>query len=287
MFKKTTRRDFLLAAGAAIVLPACSREKFSADMISKVTSDLPFELFRVSGMHALQAWEEMSQRYAGTAAAVVLGPEEELEYLRGSWAMDSFGSPESILAKTGDIDFPSGFRAHLRTQMEEMLDQFKDDPQWQSLFENVGEFGLAEDLPTGDWPDGPIDPANELGLSLATSWETGQPHDEVLIGVFPTADWTEIPAYLPFGGWNACPLPEWHVEALRYWRDKWGARLVGLGHDTMNLRVQTKPKSRDEAIELAMEQYDYCADIVDQGVGDIATLAHQLMASDWWYFWWD
>jgi hypothetical protein len=55
----------------------------------------------------------------------------------------------------------------------------------------------------------------------------------------------------------------------------------------MNLTVARKPQSRDEAIALAREQYAYCADIVDQGVGTISQLAKDLMAYDWWYFWWD
>lgn len=287
MYRKLPRREFLLAMGAATILPACGRNDFSISMINSVTSDLPFELFSAPGVHAISAWEELSQKYSGSASAVVLGPADELEFLGDKTVMDSFGSPDSILAKASDVSFPSDFRVHLKDQMEEMLDGFKDDPTWQSFFEDSGEFGLAADLPIGDWPNEPVDAANEIGLSVATDWETGRPYDEVFIGLFPTPDWTEIPAYVPFGGWNACPMPEWHVAALRHWRDDRGARLIGLGHDTMNLRIQARPDSRDVSLRVAREQYDYCSDIVDQGVGSIAALAHVLMASDWWYFWWD
>jgi hypothetical protein len=38
---------------------------------------------------------------------------------------------------------------------------------------------------------------------------------------------------------------------------------------------------------VAKEQYIYCADIVDQGVGDISTLAATLIGQNWWSFWWD
>ena len=38
---------------------------------------------------------------------------------------------------------------------------------------------------------------------------------------------------------------------------------------------------------LALEQYAYCNDIVDQGVGTIGALADGLMKSHNWYFWWD
>lgn len=287
MSRTIQRREFLVAVGAAAILPACGRAKFSTDMINQVSSDLPFEVFSAPGEHAIGAWEELSVRYSGSASPVVLGPREELEFLGDSWVMDSFGSPESILTKASSINFPSGFRAHLEQQMQALIDRSKNGPEWQSLLEDSGEIGLAEDLPTGEWPNEPVNQSNELGLSVATNWETGRAHDEVLIGLFPTVDWTEIPAYMPFGGWNACPFPEWHVAALRHWRDDRGAQLIGLGHDTMNLRVKTRPESRDEALRVAREQYDYCSDIVEQGVGSIAALAHELMASDWWYFWWD
>jgi hypothetical protein len=55
----------------------------------------------------------------------------------------------------------------------------------------------------------------------------------------------------------------------------------------MNIRVRHRPKSRGEALELAREQYSYCSDIVDQGVGTLNALAAALMENDWWYFWWD
>ena len=55
----------------------------------------------------------------------------------------------------------------------------------------------------------------------------------------------------------------------------------------MNIRVERRPGTRDEALNLAREQYAYCNDIVDQGVGTLSTLAAELTAHDWWYFWWD
>jgi hypothetical protein len=103
----------------------------------------------------------------------------------------------------------------------------------------------------------------------------------------PTDDWTTVPAHLRWGGWNACPAPEYHIAALRAWRDRFGAELVGLAFDTMNLRVARRPQTRPEALDIAREQYLYCSDIVDQGVGTLSALAATLMASDWWFFWWD
>src|SRR5262249_5046813 len=110
---------------------------------------------------------------------------------------------------------------------------------------------------------------------------------KVHIAIIPTDDWTTIPAYLNWGGWNACPHPEYHIAALRSWRDRFGAELVGLSFDVMNLRVARRPATREAALELAREQYFYCGDIVDQGTGTLSRLAATLMTDDWWFFWWD
>jgi len=40
-------------------------------------------------------------------------------------------------------------------------------------------------------------------------------------------------------------------------------------------------------MELAKEQYIFCNDIVDQGVGTVSALAATLLDSNYWYFWWD
>jgi hypothetical protein len=54
-----------------------------------------------------------------------------------------------------------------------------------------------------------------------------------------------------------------------------------------DLSVARRPATRDEALELARAQHVYCNDIIDQGVGSYRALAAGLMASDWWFFWWD
>jgi Domain of unknown function (DUF4253) len=108
--------------------------------------------------------------------------------------------------------------------------------------------------------------------------------EKVHIAIIPTDDWTIVPAHLRWGGWNACPAPQYHVAALRAWRDRYDAKLVGLSFDVMTLKVARQPQARAPAIELAREHYAYCNDIIDQGVGTLSDLAAALMANDWWYF---
>jgi hypothetical protein len=86
---------------------------------------------------------------------------------------------------------------------------------------------------------------------------------------------------LRWGGWNDCPAAEYHLAAMRTWRDRYGAELIGMSSDTLNLRVATKPKTRQEALALARDQYVYCTDIIDQGLQTCSALAASLMANDW------
>jgi hypothetical protein len=55
----------------------------------------------------------------------------------------------------------------------------------------------------------------------------------------------------------------------------------------VNLRTTRFAATREEALDLAREQYLYCADIVDQGTGSLSLLAANLMVDPWWFFWWD
>jgi hypothetical protein len=137
--------------------------------------------------------------------------------------------------------------------------------------------------PVGEWP---AEPSSSVGRSVAKKYgRTVLPN--VHIALIPTDDWTTVPAHLRYGGRDNCPRAEYHVAALRSWRDRFGAELIGLGSDRMDLRVERRPETREQALELAGEHYVYCNDIVDQGEGTLSNLAACLFVDNWWNFWWD
>jgi hypothetical protein len=74
---------------------------------------------------------------------------------------------------------------------------------------------------------------------------------------------------------------------MRYWKERYGAEIVSLSGDVIECAVQKPPRTIEDSIELAWEQYWYCSDIVDQGTQTIMNLAAGLMNSDYWFFWWD
>jgi hypothetical protein len=89
------------------------------------------------------------------------------------------------------------------------------------------------------------------------------------------------------GGWNACPFPWDHCAVHRYWQQQYGAEVVSVTHDIVQCDVSRPPTDRQAALSLAEQQYYYCADIVQQGVGTIEALAALLLKGRYWYFWWD
>lgn len=104
---------------------------------------------------------------------------------------------------------------------------------------------------------------------------------------FPHLKGWELPIYLQFGGWNACPDPQEHGAVLAYWYHYYGAELFGLGSDVLELWVADPPVSLTTAMVLAKEQMAYCDDLVFQGTLTVKRLAQYLLGSTSWSFWWD
>jgi hypothetical protein len=116
---------------------------------------------------------------------------------------------------------------------------------------------------------------------------SGPPKAKVTIGLFPTKDGCEVPAQLNFGGWNECPDPAVHVRLMRKWFEDYGAELVGMNGDVIEMSVIRPPATREDALRLAEQQFLYCEDIVLQGTETMERLAAGLLGNNVWFFWWD
>jgi Domain of unknown function (DUF4253) len=96
---------------------------------------------------------------------------------------------------------------------------------------------------------------------------------------------------LPVLGWsglvNHGGLPLlWLTAVLRSWEDRFGARLIDVGYDTLRLLVDRPPRTLAAAQRLAAEQVVLADDCLD-GAGDIPSLAPRLVNAPIWTFWWD
>lgn len=102
----------------------------------------------------------------------------------------------------------------------------------------------------------------------------------------PTDKPWEVVAYVPFGGWNDCPMPEDMAAVCKLWYEKYGAVPATITHDTLEFYVEY-PVDEDVAMELAKEHYLFCMDRVDQCARNVADVAASLIGAKVWYFWWD
>lgn len=247
------------------------RAKYEA-MRTRMMAALSYERITVPGEQALAEWQELKS--AGRGWPVIIGGDEDLERIADQFAMADphvsgvaipnlkVPSPEEIVAAAAKLTFPADLR------------------KWPGAYQADGLRA-----PLGNWP-ATVDAALP-GPSVATDLVSGKFYDRVHILLIPTEFGWEVPAYLRWGDWNACPPAEYHVAALRSWHRDFAAELVGMNGDTINLRAASRAKTRESAMKLARAQYAYCPDIIDQGVGTISALAATLMASEWWYLWWD
>ena len=283
------------------------------EAVKQAIATFPFETLEVAGEEALATWENLRTSRHGESAVVVGDEGQFTRIVQGSaqWPGGPIRrTPEQILEAAGRLHHPQDLMTkhasdivRVRERMTQLMrdrpdlrvpPEIKLPPSLEAVLGGTPRVLSMEEVlaatvqdrgpELGEWPTGPMGAPQ---LTVATETLSGVPSPKVQIVILPTDDWTTIPAYLNWGNWNDCPAPEYHVAALRSWRDRFGAELIGLSHDVMNISVKRRPETREAALDLAREQYVYCSDIVDQGVGTLSALAAVLMQSDWWYFWWD
>ncbi|MDQ1426408.1 MAG: hypothetical protein QOD72_3906, partial [Acidimicrobiaceae bacterium] len=73
--------------------------------------------------------------------------------------------------------------------------------------------------------------------------------------LIPTAQGRPGPAWLNWGGWNACPEPAERVAVLKRWYSAYGAQLVTMTSDQTMLSVSRPPATRHDALVVAQEHY--------------------------------
>lgn len=222
--------------------------------------------FGVPGENAIQIWERLAEMTDGFDYwPILLGDEETADSIllfAGDDSDESLPSPEQILDDAKDIDFT--------TWLEEQT-AFVTDSSGQ--------------LPT----DGQTYPASGADHRYMTPRDisSGAFLDTVVIAIVPAANSWESAAFLKWGCWNAVPCPEEHVAVMREWNERYGAEVVAMSSDIVEMRVARPPTDWDSALQLAYEQYVYDSDIVNQGTGSIERLAPYLVGSSGWSFWWD
>jgi uncharacterized protein DUF4253 len=184
------------------------------------------------------------------------------------------GSTAEILAESERVDL-------VRWQQErigEELELLKEDAAEYGLEEPRDPFASVE----GDWPE---DATPYTGFKTARSNEAREPISPLPIALIPTPISWQVPAYLRFDAGFISPAI--HTAMARRWHEQYGAEVIGAFPDLMEMQVSQSPLTREDALELAKEQYNYCNDIVIQGTQTLQALAAGLLGGTAWFFWWD
>jgi len=79
------------------------------------------------------------------------------------------------------------------------------------------------------------------------------------------------------------------AAVLRNWEDRFGARVVGVGFDTLYLSVAAPPATGEAAVRVAAEHFAFCPDNIWQGWEPftLTGYARRLVNARSWNFWWD
>ena len=258
---------------------------FSGGAQAETQPHFPYQIVTVPGAQALSEWQRLSEDPATTP--IILGGDDDLDRVTQAfdpeygWTRDV--TVAEILSRADNLSHPQAIDDLREAEMQQLL-EFMRKERGDKADTMIESLSTTSPELVGTWPD---TAQTQTTIFSIHDYMTGRPYTQIHIAILPTADPTEAPAYLYFGGWNANPAPEYHVAALRSWRDRYGAVPVAITGDVIELRVGTRPESQAAALDLATEQYRYCEDIVLQGTGTLSNLAATLMESDYWYFWWD
>lgn len=135
--------------------------------------------------------------------------------------------------------------------------------------------GLA---PAAEPLEDPGDAADRCATELA-----GRP-----VGLVPAARGADVLTAL---GWQGArhhnPLTAPLSAVLRGWEDRFGARLVGLGFDTLDLSVAAPPVTFRHALRVAAEHATFCPEAIIQGPGSITGHAERIRDARVWSFRWE
>lgn len=77
-------------------------------------------------------------------------------------------------------------------------------------------------------------------------------------------------------------------SVLRSWEERFGARVVAIGFDTLYLSIAAPPTNPDHALHVAAEHLAFCPDNILQSDTDTLTAyAESITSRPAWSFWWD
>ncbi|MFJ6615868.1 DUF4253 domain-containing protein [Streptomyces sp. NPDC091289] len=248
-------------------------------------------LWYADGPAAPRDWPDLraAGRRLGLLPVLVTGGQ------RGQWPEDWDLCPDGT-SYPGDHDADEVLAGYWTDYAD---DEVGDGPAAEeSGEESSGESGHDNGGP-GSWPGLAPAPAREpaedadtvaAGLAGVIAADADEWLGGARIALVPARRSADIPAAI---GWSGPMNHEGDVArlcaVLRSWEDRYDARVVVLGFDTMIVSVGRPPATPEEARALAAEHYAFCPDNIDQSPPyDLDVYAEKaVLNQEAWSFWWD
>ena len=104
------------------------------------------------------------------------------------------------------------------------------------------------------------------------------------LAVIKGKSYTEILKWRQTNGINYDIDTDSIISKLKEWKSKFDFILLGVGMDWLQIQFISHTFDFDE---FAKEVYEFCPDIVDQGVGDVEKLASEMKRMNGVFLWWD
>ncbi|MFD4028300.1 DUF4253 domain-containing protein [Streptomyces sp. NPDC058576] len=267
--------------------PASSGLDLPPGSLVDATLDGPWHeplLWYADGPAAPRDWTELraAGRRVGLLPVLVTGGH------RGRWPKDWDLCPDGM-TYPGDHD------------AEEVLADYWTDHADDEAGDGTADHKSGEEQSggPGSWPGLAPVPAREAaedadtvaaGLAGVIAADADEWLGGARMALVPARRSADIPAAI---GWSGPVNHENDVArlcaVLRSWEDRYDARVVVLGFDTMIVSVGRPPATIEEARALAAEHYAFCPDTIDQAPPhDIDLYAEKaVLNQEAWSFWWD
>jgi hypothetical protein len=131
-----------------------------------------------------------------------------------------------------------------------------------------------------------VDPAAVARAAAALPQVACTSRDTVL-GLIQAQHGYEVPGLLSWtGAINIDVDAAHHVAVLRYWQQRYGAELVTLTFDQLELLVARAPQQLATIAKVAADLLGYCPDLAD-GAGTLERVATHVVPRRCWSLWWD
>lgn len=175
-----------------------------------------YELMYVRGKDAVRRALELRQEWAGVATPLIIGTQDNFSDLTDLWGEEDFAAvtPQDYLDSATKLDLGKWFQDQ-RTEVAEdpeHLEHINKPSDWNTRTGAGEDFSVVREV---------------LSRKL---------HPWVLLAKIPTPQPYETPAYLKFGGWNACPEASVHVAVWKNGRKNTAQRFYASAETSLKQR---------------------------------------------------